>query len=133
MWQVPALTLTAQSLLVTVGLNASLVVPVRLLTLVLALGAGLLGMQLMAKQRFHEQVDTRYLQRWEQMAGIRPVANFAPHDRAIADAPDKATALDLTPSRWARLSSYKCWMWGLRLFVVALVGLFIWVLVTAFY
>ena len=47
------------------------------LALLLAIAFALLSMQLMAKQRLHEQVDTRYLARWERAVGIVPVEGFA--------------------------------------------------------
>jgi hypothetical protein len=85
-------------------------------------------MQLMAKQRFHEQVDGLYLREWEASSRMLLVAGFAPHDPAISSG--KAAALGITPNRWVRLSSYQCWMWGLRLFMISTIGLLIWVLST---
>jgi hypothetical protein len=135
MWQVPALSLTAQSLLVAVSVNRDVDRLVRALALVLAIAFALLSMQLMAKQRFHEQVDSRYLAKWERAAGIVPVEGFAPHDRAASPwsgntgttGPSKADVLGIKAGRLVRLSSYTCWMWGLRLFLTAMVALLIWV------
>lgn len=130
MWQVPALSLTAQSFLVAIAVNTGLGSGVRVLALFLAMVSGALAMQLMAKQRFHEQVDTLYLREWEASSGVLLVAGFTPHDHAISSGPGKAAALGITPSRWVRLSSYRCWMWGLRLFMISMVGLLIWVFST---
>ena len=52
MWQVPALSLTAQSFLVAIAVNTGLGSGVRVLALFLAMVSGALAMQLMAKQRF---------------------------------------------------------------------------------
>jgi hypothetical protein len=130
MWQVPALSLTAQSFLVAIAVNTGLGSAVRVLALFLAMISGALTMQLMAKQRFHEQVDTLYLRKWEASSPILVVGGFTPHDHAISSGPGKAAALGITPSRWVRLSSYRCWMWGLRLFMISMIGLLIWVLST---
>lgn len=130
MWQVPALSLTAQSFLVAIAVNTAVGSGLRVLALFLAVVSGALAMQLMAKQRFHEQVDTLYLREWEASSRTLLVAGFTPHDHAISSGPGKATALGITPSRWVRLSSYRCWMWGLRLFMISMIGLLIWVLST---
>jgi hypothetical protein len=130
MWQVPALSLTAQSFLVAIAVNTGLVSAVRVLALFLAMVSGALTMQLMAKQRFHEQVDTLYLREWETSSQMFLIKGFTPHDHAISSGPGKAATLGITPSRWVRLSSYWCWMWGLRLFMISMVGLLIWILAT---
>ena len=128
MWQVPALSLTAQAFLVAIAVNTALSRVVRVLALFLAMVSGALAMQLMAKQRFHEQVDTAYLHKWEASSRTLLVAGFAPHDHAISSG--KAASLGITPTRWVRASSYRCWMWGLRLFMISMVGLLIWILST---
>jgi hypothetical protein len=134
MWQVPTLSVTAQAFLVTVGVSSNLSTVVRALALVLALMAGALAMQLMAKQRFHEQVDTAYLQQLEHQANGRLVEGFAPHDAALKTNPatgrTKASTLGVTPSRWVRLSSYRTWMWGLRCFLLLTSAMLLWVLLS---
>lgn len=132
MWQAPALSITAQSFLVTVGVNVDLTLAVRVLALLLAASSGVLSMQLMAKQRFHEQVDSQYLREWEHLSGMMPVGGFTPHDHALTNQPlSKADALGVTAGRWVRQSSYRWWMWGLRLFLIAAVGLLVWVVARA--
>jgi hypothetical protein len=129
MWQVPALSLTAQAFLVAIAVNTDLNRVVRVLAILLATVSGALAMQLMAKQRFHEQVDTAYLNQWEQSSRLFMVMGFTPHDHAIASG--KAEALGITPNRWVRASSYLWWMWGLRLFMISMTGLLIWILSTS--
>lgn len=123
MWQVPVLIMTAQAFLLNVGLSATSDRFGRVLALVLATLSGLLGMQLMAKQRFHEQIDSKYLQSWEHTKDLAFVSGFTPHDHALGSTNSfgstKAAALGVRTSPWIRLSSYSCWMWGLRSFVLA--------------
>lgn len=125
MWQVPALNLTAQAFLVNVGVGASAPLGVRALALLLGALSGGLSLQLMAKQRFHEQIDAAYLRAWEREADLRPVAGLAPHDHAYRE---KAVALGIKRSFWVGLSSYALWIWGLRGFSVASLGLLVWLL-----
>lgn len=61
LWQVPAISPAAQAVLVGASLGDQLAVWPRLALLVMALGIGYLSLQLMAKQKFHEQVDINYL------------------------------------------------------------------------
>lgn len=129
LWQVPALSLAAQSLLVTVGVDRDNDAMVRVLALLLATLFAVLSIQLMAKQRFGVQVDTQYLKRWEHARGMT-VEGFAPHDHPTQDTVDgqsKADSLKV-PSGWfVSRSSYTLWTWGLRGFLVAILGLLLWV------
>ena len=128
-WQAPALSVAAQSFLIAVGVNTDLNTAVRVLALLLAMASAVLSMQLMAKQRFHEQIDTAYLRAWErQSAATTPVAGLAPHDHAINSG--KADRLGISVGWWVRRSSYRWWMWGLRAFLAATLGLLGWVLLS---
>ena len=94
---------------------------------------GALSMQLMAKQRLHEQMDTKYLAEWEKQVGATAVQGFAPHDpfRHQIDGIRKVTALELQAGWWSAKSSYRLWMWGLRGLLGSSAGFSVWVIIQA--
>lgn len=120
MWQVPAIALAAQAVLVAASINDELRKEPRLILLALALLVGALSLQLFAKQRFHEQVDTRYLARWEQGIQMWPVDGLTPHDHATRATGDSGTSkveqLGVRRGALARLPSFLLWFVGLLLF-----------------
>jgi hypothetical protein len=65
MWQVPALTLTAQSFLLTIALDSTATRGAQVLSSVLALSTSFASMQLMARHRFFERQDSQTLERIE--------------------------------------------------------------------
>ena len=114
MWQVPSLSLTAQAFLLTISLGSD---SSRLARLVAAfLGSIAMGMclQLMAKYRHLEVVDSRIAESLEQ----RLSGSFA--QAQIHSSPNRrAKALGMVPNWFVALSSYRLWMSGLLLFLAA--------------
>jgi hypothetical protein len=78
MWQVPALSLTAQSFLLQLALGATTRWPSRLLAGMLGLVAALAAIQLLLKHRFYEELHSFWLERVarrdDQAAGLRWIA-----------------------------------------------------------
>lgn len=114
MWQVPSLGLTAQAFLLTISLGSD---SSRLARLVAAfLGCVAMGMclQLMAKYRYLEVVDSRIAETLEQRFSGNSL------QAQIHSPPSKrAKALNMVPNRFVALSSYRLWMTGLLLFLVS--------------
>ena len=129
MWQVPTLGITAQALLMGVGLDSETDHLIRLIALFLASGAGLLTLQLMGKQRYHEQIDTRYLQEWESANPTLQVKGFRPHDPSFAEAAGqtKAQAFGVKAARPVRWSSYRIWSRSLAAFTGVTAAFMLWV------
>jgi hypothetical protein len=119
MWQVPALSLTAQAFLFTVALQAEATRAARLIASALALVVAAISMQLMAKHRHHERTEADRLKGFEedqQLAGLhRPMQ-------------ERGTQL----RRWSptALSSYHVWMVGIAVFGLAAVTIILISIVT---
>lgn len=69
MWQVPVLSLTAQSFLLTIGLSASTRWAGRIVAAFLGLVAAVAAIQLLLKHRYHEEMTARWLERFAQVRG----------------------------------------------------------------
>jgi hypothetical protein len=80
MWQVPALSLTAQSFLLTISLGPDTSGTGRAIAAVLGFLAALATIQLMLKHRFHEEELSRWLERFATEQGWAPVPH-APSER----------------------------------------------------
>lgn len=106
-WQVPALSLTAQAFLFTISLAPDTSRLARILAATLSVVAAVLSIQLMARHRLSELTMARRLEDFERANGLVP-ANFA-----------GTLTLDRGP-RFARplasLRSFDVWVWGLALF-----------------
>ncbi|MGW1678561.1 hypothetical protein [Saccharopolyspora sp. NPDC002376] len=108
MWQVPALGLTAQAFLLTITLGHESGRLSRILASGLAALVSVLTMQLMAKHRWHERVDSQWLEEFEKRHGLDVVHQ---HRRRLA------WELNLgAPGFAARWRSYRLWQFGIGLF-----------------
>lgn len=122
MWQVPALSFTAQAFLLTIALGGGIGVT-RLTSAALALIIALISIQLMAKQRFGEEVDARLLEAFEKRALIVDVFGFPPHAsqkqrlKAITSGTGMYEGLSPIQKPWyVAMSSYRLWQAGLFAF-----------------
>jgi hypothetical protein len=66
LWQVPVLSLTAQSFLFTIALSSNSSPEARMTAAALSLVVALMSMQLMAKHRFHEEIDAKLAEKLER-------------------------------------------------------------------
>jgi hypothetical protein len=114
LWQAPVLSLTAQAFLFTIALGAGNSRLSRLLAGALALVTALGSMQLMAKQRFHEQVDSRLLALHEERTGLAQLIGTPMHGQMD----QRVTAAGLVRPWYAKPSSYRLWMAILAAFAV---------------
>lgn len=124
MWQVPALSFTAQAFLLTIALGGGLGVN-RLVSAALALVIALISMQLMAKHRFNEEIDSRLLERFERSTRIDSAFGSPPHAplnqrmRAVTSKPGQSDGMAKVRRHWyVHMSSYRLWMRGLALFAL---------------
>ncbi len=122
LWQTPALAIAAQAFLLTLALGPNSSDLARLTASALALALALMSMQLMAKHRYHEELDSRLLQRFEDDLGITRWLKASPHgqaeERALRDAKAKPPQLPWPRRIWG-LSSYRVWVYGLAVFGLA--------------
>lgn len=72
MWQVPVLSLTAQSFLLTIALSSG-TSPGRIISSLLAAVAAIAAIQLLLKHRFVELTYSHVLQRLEEDSGLPPL------------------------------------------------------------
>ena len=115
MWQTPALSLTAQAFLLTVGLQAGTAAAGRMLAGILGLGVALASMQLLAKHRLHEVLLSLWLSDFERTTQL-PNLNERDERHRFDDA-DDPTRLGAIGTWLARdRSSYEWWLWTLGAF-----------------
>jgi hypothetical protein len=120
LWQVPALSLTAQAFLLTIALGADTSRASRLLAAGLGVAAAFLSLHLFIRQRQAELVDARWLADYEQE-----------HFGATAHGPGwqqerNATVIQGYPRILARLPAFPVWQVALILFgVVDLTAFFL--------
>lgn len=123
MWQVPALSLTAQAFLFSIALASSASQATRLIAATLALFTSLMSIQLMGKHRHHELQDALLLEKMEQDLGMRPVhTRKPPMGRSPSTGPNSSPGAGpaRTPWLWLiGLSSYRVWVLGLGVFGLA--------------
>lgn len=110
MWQVPALSLTAQAFLFTIALDGGAGRLARVLAGLLAAIVSFLTVQLMAKHRWHERIDSNWLDRFEQRSGLEPVHG---RRRRLAEGVGLSG-----PHLLIRWSSYRLWQCGITMFGV---------------
>jgi len=118
LWQVPSLGLTAQAFLLTISLSPGTGALARVASSALAALAALMSMQLMAKHRHHELVDSRLLESIE----IRLEFPIAPHAHPTERATAAAVEVVAPGGWWTKLSSYRVWMTGLSAFATVSAG-----------
>ncbi len=115
MWQVPALSLTAQAFLLTIALGPDGTTAARVITGLLSAVIALISVQLMSKHRRHEEADSRWLERFERDRGLEPV-HARPTTRIEGVGMRAPTWLEARPS-------FDVWRLGLTAFgVVAVVA-----------
>lgn len=128
MWQVPALGLSAQAFLLTIALGPDTARVPRLASAGLASLVALLSMQLMAKHRFHEALDSITLEMVEVEKGIRVLGQVTPHDRpdrrlaavtAALEKQGKSAPRAFDRPWYVRQASYRAWMFGLAIFATS--------------
>lgn len=103
MWQVPALSFTAQAFLFTIALGSGISMESRLISSFLIIISSSMSLQLMSKHRYLEIENSRLLENIEKKLVIDLL-----HSK---DSKNK-------PSRLAKFSSYKIWMIGMSLFLL---------------
>ena len=108
MWQVPALSLTAQAFLLTISLGSESSRTARVGTALLAALTAVISVQLLAKHRRHENIDSVWLERYELEHEMLSV-HCRPERRAEALNMPKASWLVSRPS-------YRMWRAGLGTF-----------------
>jgi hypothetical protein len=114
MWQVPALAVTAQAFLLTIALGSSTASIARQFAAGLALVLALMAIQLMAKHRFLEEVDSILAEKLEEAWHIPNTLGVAAHARA-------SSRVVINQRRfhwWISRSSYRIWTSGLSLFAL---------------
>jgi len=114
MWQVPALSLSGQAFLFTIALGSGSSTAARIIASLLAFIIAVISMQLMSKHRFHEELNSRLLERFENTYGLSRWLGFPFHNPRDVNAVIRVRA-----SIFVRRSSYRIWMAGLGLFAIA--------------
>jgi hypothetical protein len=115
MWQVPSLSLTAQAFLLTISLSADSSWLARVVSSGLGIVVMAMCLQLMAKFRHLVDIDslmaTELEKDFEKPAGKGTPIHLPPRQRA--------RVLNVAPKWLIALSSYRLWMIGLALFLIA--------------
>lgn len=129
MWQVPALSFTAQAFLLTLALSGTAAVA-RITAAALALVIAIISMQLMAKHRFNEELDSRLLEAFEKRLEIADVFGCPPHAppgqrmRTVNAASGLYAGVSPIKKPWyVGMSSYGLWQRGLALFALTSAGI----------
>lgn len=124
MWQTPALALTAQAFLLTISLDQTEHWLSRAVTACLGAAIAAMSVQLMAKHRFHNELDRLRLTEIEERIGIEAIAR-----RGWAYGADHQYYRTHPPKRGlVRFSSANLWQRGLVCFVLVNVGILAWAL-----
>lgn len=131
MWQVPALSFTAQAFLLTIALGGGIGVS-RLTSAALALIIALISMQLMAKHRFNEEIDSRLLEAFERQFEIEAIFGCPPHAppgrrmKTVNAGSGMFRGMHPVKRPWyVAISSYNLWQRGLGLFACTSVAIII--------
>ncbi|MER8041884.1 hypothetical protein [Streptomyces sp. NPDC094032] len=106
-WQIPALSLTAQAFLMTIGLAPGTGRLARVAVGLLSIAMALLTIHSLLRHRRHELADSIWLQAFEERQGWHPV-----HEAAET----RADKLHVSQSPLGRGRSYRMWIAGLALF-----------------
>ncbi len=112
MWQVPALSLSAQAVLISVTLDSDNSPENRVVTSMLSAMVGIISIQLLQKHRYHEVLESKQLEVIENT-----------YDLLNIHAPIKIRSVVLKHkrSRIESLSGFS--VWRLALFIFALTGI----------
>ena len=106
-WQVPALSLTAQAFLLVIALGSGSGHLARIAAGLLSAITALMSVQLLLRQRLHEVADARWLHDFEVSRGWEQI-----HQRPAT----RVAAAGLRPRGLAKLPSHTLWITGLVLF-----------------
>jgi hypothetical protein len=105
LWQVPALSLTAQAFLLTIALGGGPSPSARRLASLLSLISALASIQLLAKHRYFEEVDSKLCEKLEGDLDLKAICGYLPH----APTKDRRQPSDPKLSGWTAYSSFKIW------------------------
>lgn len=132
MWQTPALGMTAQAFLFNLALSPGSSRWARLIVAFLSLSLSLMVMQLMAKHRRHEMLDSLLLDRFEATSGIPELLGVTPHGSPALRPEEDQMLVNRRlrrstpgPRKFWKMSSYELWMLGLALFVCVAVAILV--------
>ena len=121
MWQVPALSFTAQAFLMTIALGKDSHPAACLTAATLSLVVALMSMQLMSKQRFLEVVDSILMEKNEDKIDLETFIGFKPHSRIEI----RSNQTKVKLNRFIHYSSYRIWQTGLALFALTALGIIV--------
>ncbi len=122
LWQTPALAIAAQAFLFTLVLGPGTTAMARLIASGLALVLAVMSMQLMAKHRYHEELDSLLLKSFEDNLGLTEWLGASPHgtgEERIRDEDRDKIPRFPRPAKFWGMSSYRVWFYALSLFAVA--------------
>ena len=119
MWQVPVLSLTAQAFLLTIALGSTSSPAARLTAAILSFVVAIISLQLMAKHRHNEEIDSRLAEKLERELHLDAVIGFIPHTPLRV----REEVVSLKANIFVKRSSYKIWRFGLLLFAIAALGI----------
>jgi hypothetical protein len=117
LWQVPALSLTAQAFLFTIALGAGSSIPARRIAAVLSFVSSVASMQLLAKHRHFEETDSRLCEKLEGDLGLQEICGYLPHSGMR----NRRNRNDPKVKGWIAYSSFKLWRLMLGVFALAAV------------
>ena len=114
MWQVPALSLSAQAVLISVTLSSDTSASNRLVTSILSAMVGFISIQLLQKHRYHEVLESKQLEKIESLYKLMPL-----------HAPVEQRARQLRHARGTieSLSGFKVWRNALLIFSLTGLGM----------
>ncbi|MFL6137445.1 MAG: hypothetical protein ACJ74O_06560 [Frankiaceae bacterium] len=115
LWQVPAVSLTAQAFLFTIALDSGSRRLARAVACLLSLVATFLTVQILTRHRQAEITDAHWLAEFESANGLSPQAHGPDWRRRRNATPADAWVF----SPLARLPGFKTWALGLSIFGVA--------------
>lgn len=125
MWQTPALGMTAQAFLLSLALGSDTSDLARIVAATLSVLISFMVVQLLAKHRLNEFLDTLTLEDLESRLNFPQTTGFHPHARGrypdenivLADRAGRGTLLG--PRRFWAMSSFTLWCYGQYLFALA--------------
>lgn len=135
MWQTPALGMTAQAFLLTLSLGSGSSSAARIASAALSALISLMVVQLLAKHRRNEFLDSLCLEtlesdlRFDRDVGFRPHSKNRYSPEQIQLARDSAWTVLCGPDSFWDMSSFKVWCYGQYLFMVAALGIILVVLI----
>jgi hypothetical protein len=124
MWQTPGLGMTAQAFLLTLALGPDTTSVARLLASTLSIAISLMVVQLMAKHRRFEVLDTLALEQLEREMGFDLVVGRLPHSKGRYASDHLVRADQITrvsnfwPRKFWKASSFTIWTLGQLVFVL---------------